>query len=74
MQVPASTFGLSVEELLSLDDKQLNAVVGMKRLAPYRDDAERMRPNYKALTAIKGELAAAKGGFKEQCLWVYWGE
>lgn len=59
-QVPAETFGLSVEDILTLPDKELNQIVGMKQLAaPYRDDGKRLRPNYKALQRIKGEAAAA---------------
>jgi hypothetical protein len=33
-------------------------VVGLKRLAPYREDAAKQRPNYKALQSLKG----AEGG------------
>ncbi|GIL71939.1 hypothetical protein Vretimale_611 [Volvox reticuliferus] len=60
-EVPASTFGLSVDEILRLDDKALNQVVGIKRLAPYRDDLNKLRPNYKALEMIKGEISNFKG-------------
>ena len=35
-EVPADTFGLGVEEILAMDDKELNQVVGLKTLAPYR--------------------------------------
>ncbi|GFR40096.1 hypothetical protein Agub_g644 [Astrephomene gubernaculifera] len=59
-EVPASTFGLSVDDILRLDDKSLNQVAGMKRLAPYREDIEKQRPNYKALEMIKGEKAQLK--------------
>lgn len=59
-QVPAETFGLSVEDILTLPDKDLNQIIGMKRVAaPYQDDGRRLRPNYKALQRIKGEAAAA---------------
>ena len=34
--VPAEDFGLGVEEILRLEDRQLNQVVGLKALAPYR--------------------------------------
>lgn len=54
--MPASTFGLSVDEILRLDDQKLSQVVGIKRLAPYRDDLAKLRPNYKALELIKGDL------------------
>ncbi|KXZ47073.1 hypothetical protein GPECTOR_38g310 [Gonium pectorale] len=59
-EVPASTFGLDVADILRLDDKMLNQVVGIKRLAPYRTDLEKQRPNYKALEMIKGDLANFK--------------
>ena len=51
-EVEADTFGMSVEDILFSDDKQLNAVVGMKKLAPYRDVAA--KPNYKALKELTG--------------------
>lgn len=53
--MPRNNFGLSVDDILRLDDKALNQVVGMKRLAPYREDTTKLRPNYKALEMIKGE-------------------
>lgn len=30
------SFGLAVEDILGLEDKDLNQVVGLKKLAPYR--------------------------------------
>ncbi|GIL45728.1 hypothetical protein Vafri_2894 [Volvox africanus] len=60
-EVPANTFGLNVDEILRIDDKALNQVVGIKRLAPYRDDLNKLRPNYKALEMIKDGLANDKG-------------
>ncbi|KAG2501152.1 hypothetical protein HYH03_000967 [Edaphochlamys debaryana] len=65
-EVPSNTFGLSVDEILRLDDKSLNQVVGMKRLAPYREDLDRLRPNYKALAAVKGEAADKFGKQRRQ--------
>jgi hypothetical protein len=34
--VPAKTFGLSVEDILGMSDRELNQIVGLKMLAPYR--------------------------------------
>ena len=42
-----------------MNDKDLNQVVGLKQLAPYRDDVKKQRPNYKALQSFKAEAAAA---------------
>ena len=51
--------------MLSLDDSELNQVVGIKRLAPYREEggARGAKPNYKALQALKdkGALMATRG-------------
>eukprot|EP00198_Chlamydomonas_reinhardtii_P001016 XP_001690351.1 predicted protein [Chlamydomonas reinhardtii] len=58
--VDPSTFGLSVDDILRLDDKSLNQVVGIKRLAPYREDATKLRPNYKALQMVTADAANAK--------------
>eukprot|EP00210_Caulerpa_lentillifera_P001756 g1686.t1 len=38
MKVPKQNYGLSVEDILCLDDKELNEFVGLRRLNPYRDD------------------------------------
>ena len=35
-QVAPDSFGLSVEEVLGLEDRELNTVVGLRQLAPYR--------------------------------------
>jgi protein KRI1 len=51
--VPKQDFGLGVEDILALDDKELNQVVGLKKLAPYRDDWKKQRANYGALNAIR---------------------
>ena len=62
-QVPAQNFGLSAEDVLRLSDKDLNQVVGMKRLAPYRDDLDGpQRPNYKALELLSSQPQASKKG------------
>ena len=35
-EVPADSYGLETEEILGLDDKDLNQVVGLRALAAYR--------------------------------------
>eukprot|EP00884_Botryococcus_braunii_P009714 jgi/Botrbrau1/18744/Bobra.0386s0067.1 len=45
-EVPATDYGLAPEDVLSLTDKELNQIVGMKRLATYRDDGGLVRPNF----------------------------
>jgi hypothetical protein len=64
--VPRSTFGLSADDILALDDKELNQVMPLKRLAPYRDDAARLRPNYTALGAVREKLGGRGGGGKKR--------
>jgi protein KRI1 len=44
---------LSVLEVLAAPDKELNQVVGMKRLAPYREDGGLTRPNYGKLRELQ---------------------
>jgi protein KRI1 len=53
--VPKTSY-LSPQEILLLDDKELNQIMSLKKLAPYRDDTSKVRPNYKALQAAKGSL------------------
>jgi protein KRI1 len=36
IEVPKENFGMTVEEILLADDKELNQKVPLKRLAPYR--------------------------------------
>eukprot|EP00798_Chlamydomonas_sp_ICE-L_P001660 gene1660-33055_t len=62
-QVPSQQFGMSLEDVLRHSDKELNQVIGMKRLAPYREDQARQKPNYKALETLKG--SAPEGGFQK---------
>ncbi|KAL6754712.1 hypothetical protein V8C86DRAFT_312002 [Haematococcus lacustris] len=65
-EVPASSFGLNVDEILAHDDKELNQVAGLKRLAPYREDGRptgiKERPNYKALQALRAAGPEEVGG------------
>ena len=68
--VPASTYGLATEEILTLPDKDLNAIVGLKRLAPYRDDGGLVRPNVGRMLELgvgtwgrgRRERGATRGG------------
>lgn len=55
--------GLEPAEILALPDKDLNAIVGLRKLAPYHVDTQRIRPNYKALAEAREQL-------KEQGLYV----
>lgn len=38
VQVPSEDFGLSTEDILLADDQDLNSYVGLRRLAPYREN------------------------------------
>ena len=53
MQVPAAYYGLNILDILRAPEKELNQVVGMKRLAPYREDAGRFRPNMAKLKEMQ---------------------
>ena len=44
--VPKEDYGLSTDEILKLKDKELNQLVGLKRIAPYREERGKFRPNY----------------------------
>jgi hypothetical protein len=39
--VSKDDFGLSVEDVLALTDRELNQIVGLKKLAPYREEGRR---------------------------------
>ncbi|XP_049848656.1 protein KRI1 homolog [Schistocerca gregaria] len=38
IQVPAINYGLTSEQILTMDDKTLQKIIPMKKLAPYRED------------------------------------
>ncbi|KAK9842076.1 hypothetical protein WJX81_007399 [Elliptochloris bilobata] len=60
-EVPAEDFGLRTQDLLLLPDKELNQVVGLRTLAPYREyGGRRARPNYGKLHQLQAE--AVSGG------------
>ena len=51
--------GLDPAEILALSDKDLNTIVGLRKLAPYHEGTERVRPNYKALGEARQKLRDA---------------
>ena len=69
-QVPPANYGLDVLDVLGLDQKELNQVIGMRKLAPYRDDGGLARPNYGKLREVKQQAEAAtrqrRIGFKRR--------
>ncbi|KFM23769.1 Protein kri1 [Auxenochlorella protothecoides] len=64
--VDAQSFGLSSSEILAMADKELNQVVGLKLLAPYRDEHRKVRPNYGAVNALKQQVAAQAGAKRKR--------
>ena len=56
-QVPAASYGLNILEVLRAPEKDLNQVVGMKKLAPYREDGGLVRPNYSKLRLMQVPLS-----------------
>ncbi|CAL8460534.1 g63 [Coccomyxa elongata] len=58
-EVPAATYGLNILEVLAAPEKELNQVVGMKKLAPYREDGGLVRPNYAKLRQMQEEAETA---------------
>ncbi|KAA6422645.1 MAG: hypothetical protein FRX49_07505 [Trebouxia sp. A1-2] len=44
--VAKEDYGLSTDEILRLKDKELNQLVGLKQMAPYREARGKFRPNY----------------------------
>lgn len=61
-QVEPETFGLSFEEILMMDDKELNQVVGMKRVAATYYDGPNRRPNYGKLNELRKVAEEKYGG------------
>ena len=45
-EVEPETYGLSFEEILMMDDKELNQIIGLKRVAATYHDGPKRRPNY----------------------------
>jgi protein KRI1 len=41
--VEAESYGLKTEEILTAEDKELNAVISLKKLAPYRSHEKQQR-------------------------------
>ena len=57
--VPANNFGLDATDILGLEDRQLNQIVSLKKLAPYREDADLIQPNHKMLRKLVGKKRPA---------------
>ena len=76
-QVPPASYGLDVLDVLGFDQKDLNRVVGMKKLAPYREDGGMARPNYAKLRELKQQhrvqTAVRQGRAKRRELAAYAG-
>lgn len=58
-KVPKADYGLSIEEMLTMDPKELNQVVSVKRLAPYRNDRYAPRPNWQKIQELRDQQAAS---------------
>lgn len=65
--VPKEDFGLTEEEIFLMDDRQLNKIVSMKKLRPYRhldengqplaeDQLKKARPNIYKVRALKQQF------------------
>ena len=60
--VDAQTFGLRSDEILGMEDKELNKVLGLRVIAaPYREDAAHLTPNYGALRRLRREHGEPQG-------------
>lgn len=76
-QVQSNTFGLSVDEIMAADDKELKNLVSLKRLAPYQEneyevDRKRLK-NFKK-TLRETTLAKQKKKAEEETVAVVDGE
>lgn len=60
--VPPNLYGLKLEEILLLEDKELNQVVSIKKMAPYQDDEDRPQYGHKRERA----LAALRRVYKDK--------
>ena len=49
MQVEKIDYGLSTADILSLSDKELNQIIGLKRIAPYRLERNSKKGRYQAM-------------------------
>ena len=53
-EVEPETYGLTVEDILAMEDKDLNQIIGFKNVAAtYRTDGRKMRPNYGKLNELR---------------------
>ena len=66
--VPRAEYGLSTADILKLQDKELNQVIGLKRIAPYRPDEGLVRPNYGKLHELKALAKGAKGSKRREAV------
>lgn len=63
-EVPSNSYGLSTEEILVTDDKELNQYVSLKKLAPYRIE-EWKPPKHHRLSQKKRKRLALQGGVSD---------
>lgn len=64
--VPKQDYGLTTEEILRLSDKDLNQVVGMKTMAPYREERANFRPNYGKMKELRVGQAKKQNKYQQQ--------
>jgi protein KRI1 len=65
-EVDKEDFGLKPEEVLSMEDKELNDLVGMRLLAPYREDGWRLKKQRFKVAAALGPKRRAQA---ESAVW-----